>query len=117
MKAALEDILLIGEFLLGGGLRGGEFLDLRQQELGIGIHGAQMFGEVSIVEVGGGGGDRSRSCVLDSIRGSRELQELDYITAAHYSARSSTNHGKLRIREEKGNAKEIRKALILGDSN
>jgi hypothetical protein len=40
MKAALEDIHLIGEFLLGGGLRGGEFLDLRQQELGIGIHGA-----------------------------------------------------------------------------
>jgi hypothetical protein len=59
-KTTFEERALFVELLLGGSLRRGEFLELREKELCVGIHGVGGFGTAGIVYVNRGLGRQRR---------------------------------------------------------
>ena len=49
-ERTLEKLLLVGEFLLDGGLLDEELLDLLQQKLHVGVHCFTLHGSAGVVE-------------------------------------------------------------------
>lgn len=56
IEASFEEELLVGELLLDCSLLKGDFLDLLEQELGIGIHGCALRGSSGVVKADWGFG-------------------------------------------------------------